>query len=177
MRFIAIVSSFALLSACSLWPFAQSKDEPPMPPSSELAIPVLELPGPQSDPAARDGDKSTPYRFADVVAVDVTPQSHGVWSSWDEHQHRWRLEIRSAGALSLNLHFSEFELPAGAKLTIFNPAQPAARAEFGMANNRSHGQLWTPQFLGDHVQLDLVTDPQLKSAIKLRLKTVNVGFR
>ena len=46
--------------------------------------------------------------FAENMAVDVSPATHGSWEDLGHGQLLWRLRVPSAGAKSLNLGFDEF---------------------------------------------------------------------
>ena len=59
----------------------------------------------------RDG-----FHFAYKFMTDYTPDNSGVRFTTAEGTKVWRLGIHSAGALSLNVLFSQYELPEGAQL-------------------------------------------------------------
>ena len=47
-------------------------------------------------------------QFAHPMEVDIDPDSHGRWETADNGNLVWRLRIRSATALSLNLGFDRY---------------------------------------------------------------------
>src|SRR5437867_77680 len=51
-----------------------------------------------------------PPRFALPRERRLTPQDSGTWENLDADTLLWRLRLRSPGALSLNLGFSQFRM-------------------------------------------------------------------
>ena len=81
-------------------------------------MPVLDIPAIKATEAAR-GDEPRPYKFGENMYVDYSLQNSGTWEEL-ENGRLWRLAIKSEGAFSLNLIFSDFFMPAGAKFFIYN---------------------------------------------------------
>ena len=114
--------------------------------------------------------------FATARLVDVAPHSAGKWEvSGDEA--RWDFTLRSEGARSLNLGFSEFRLPPGGALTIRDPSGESKPVTFTDRDHDTHGQLWTPLFATDTLHLALSVPAPLASEVRLRLSKSNHGFR
>ena len=78
------------------------------------------------------------FRFAYPVEVELNMQNSGSWSEFYGHRV-WNLRISSLGALSLNLIFSEFEIPVGARLFIFNSDKTIVRGAFTSQNRHRLG--------------------------------------
>ncbi len=121
-------------------------------------------------------------RFAQSLAVDMTPLNSGEWEDLDANHLVWRLRVQSRGALSLNFGFSEYNMPAGGRLLVY----PAALARtddqslvrtFTAADNESHGQLWTPIVPGDEAVIEVVVPRDKAGQLKLRLAKVGHDYR
>ena len=83
---------------------------------------TISLPSLQHEPLIKKAvalEESGVYRFATSRNVSVQPVSHGTWSSTDNIS-TWKFNLKSSGARSINLTFSEFNLPEGAALSIAN---------------------------------------------------------
>jgi lysyl endopeptidase len=117
-----------------------------------------------------------PFRFAVPVPVNVTPATHGAWDSLPDGRQRWRLQVTSAGANSLNFAFTRFELPQGASLTIASADGRDVRGPYGPEDS-AQGQLWTPIVRGNTALLELLLPAGAPDAVDLRLTAVNHGFR
>ena len=148
-------------------------------PSLALAAPrVLDLAGP--DKAAllaedRARDDGGPERFAWPRDLSLTPDDGAGWDRLADGSHRWRLEIRAPGALSLNLGFARFRLPWGGELRLSGERGPDR--VFTAADNRPHGRLWTPVVLGDAALLTLTVPAGDRDLVELELARVSRGYR
>ncbi len=125
-----------------------------------------------SDRALRPG----PTRFAAAIAVDFDLENAGTWEQLDDGGRLWRLRIASPGALSVNLGFSRFDLPAGAGLWIYDPRGSHVEGPYTRRHRSRDGQLWTPVILGDEVVVE-VHLPAGAGDARVELGSVNHGYR
>ncbi len=116
-------------------------------------------------------------RFAAPLPVRVSPWTHGAWEALGDGRAVWRLRLASDGALSLNLGFTRFFLPPGARLFLYSPDLRHVRGPFTAADNHDHGQLWTPVVFGDAVVVELVVPEAERGAVVLELTSVNHDYR
>ena len=121
-------------------------------------------------------------RFAVPEPVAVTPENAGTWETLDERFMLWRYRITAPGALSLNLGFTRYELPKGARLNIY-PADTAGKSDprgflsFDSKDNELHGELWTPVVLADDIIVELLLPTANRYDYALNLTSVNKGYR
>lgn len=111
--------------------------------------------------------------FAVAIPVKITPVSKGIWTT-ENGQSVWRTRISSPGAKTLNLGFSEYNLPTGAELYLLS-----AKDRFGpftAADNEDHNQLWTPMLRGDELIVELRVPTASVDQVQLRLSFVNHDF-
>ena len=128
---------------------------------------------------ARDAAEHRPGvapSFAEPVAVELTPKQRGTWDL-DDGVLRWRLRVRSEGALSLSLGFVRYSMPAGGSLEIYTPDGAHRHRPFTAADNEDHGQLWTPLLPGDQMVIDLRLPVDALSELELRLGRVLHGYK
>lgn len=121
-------------------------------------------------------------RFALPQAVSISPENAGVWEELDSRFLLWRHRISAPGALSVNLGFSAFRLPKGARLTIHpadatGPDDPRGVRTFTDRDNEAHGELWTPVILGDEIVIELVLPAESRHDYGLELASINRGYR
>ena len=116
-----------------------------------------------------------PPKFAEAIPVDIGPETHG---RWDQSGDRsiWRFRLRSPGAYSLNLGFSEYQMPAGGELYIYDPYQKKTTGPFTPADNETHNQLWTPIFPGDELVIEVQLPSRQREELQLKLAFVNHDF-
>lgn len=118
-----------------------------------------------------------PPRFAQPIAVDLTPENSGSWEEGAPGELVWRLRVRSEGALSLNLGFGRYVMPAGGRLYVFAPDGSRIIGPYTAAENADHGQLWTPIVFGDEVVVELDVPAARRRAVELRLTTVGHDYK
>ena len=119
-----------------------------------------------------------PLRFAEPFAVDAGPASHGRWETADGGRTAvWRLPVRSAGAVSLNLGFTRYRMPPGGRLFLHAPDGGEVVGPFTEADNEPHGELWTPVISGGEAVVEVSMPAERAGELELRLGSVNRGFR
>ena len=153
---------------------------------SAEAIPVFEAYWTDVDLARlEDVDRSAqglPPRFALPEQVAITPQDAGLWQDLDKDHQLWRLRLEAPGALSMNLGFSEFDLPRGARLSIY-PVDYQGLEDirgvrvFSELDNRPDGTLWTPLVQADAIVLELLMPRSERADYRLTLDSINKGYR
>ncbi len=86
------------------------------------------------DSLNEDGLKGS-YRFAYKFMTRFDRSNSGHSFTLADGTKIWRLGICSPGALSLNVLFTEFEIPEGARLFLYNPDQSHILGSFTHQNN------------------------------------------
>ncbi len=125
----------------------------------------------------RREEDGEPFRFAESRQVDLSPDSAGSWEMQPDTGRLWRLRLACPGALSLNLGFTEYRLPRGARLMVFAADGTGPALVFDHRDNRDHGQLWTPVLLTDELVVELRLPPGQDGDWLLRLGRVGCGYR
>jgi len=115
-------------------------------------------------------------KFATPFEVAFNPLTHGNWETLSNDLAVWRLRISSETAYSLNLGFSEFFLPHGAKLIFYSEDKKYVWGPFTPADNDEHEQFWTPVFKGDKLVVELQLPKEQKPHLKLKINWVNHDF-
>jgi hypothetical protein len=121
--------------------------------------------------------QALPPRFAVPHERRLTPATAGTWENLDEGTLLWRLRLRSPGARSLNLGFTQFRLPAGASLHLYSADRGHVVRPFTHADNEPHGELWTPVVRTDDLVLELATPSAELEHVQVELAWINVGYR
>jgi len=149
------------------------------------AVPAFgALPVDRAAAAAEDAGRAEaglPPRFALPQVVDLSPETAGSWEDLDERFTMWRLRVTAPGALSLNLGFTAYRLPKGARLTL-HPTDAVKGDDvrgvrvFTAADNEDHGELWTPVVVADDITVELVLPKESRHDYELRIGSVNRGY-
>ncbi|MCF8359120.1 MAG: T9SS type A sorting domain-containing protein [Prolixibacteraceae bacterium] len=116
-------------------------------------------------PALFPGQKL--LRYAHPFPVNVSTANTGEWLVQDGFRV-WQLEIESEGAYSLQVIFSKFKLPAGARLFLFTRDKSFVLGAFTEANNKSFERLATYPVPGERVVIQY--EEPMSAAIKGELE-------
>lgn len=118
-----------------------------------------------------------PLRFAQPVALNITPDTHGDWEALIGGGRIWRLRLHSVGATDLNLGFSRFRLPPGATLHVISEDHDYYEGPYDSRDNKSHGELWLPVVPGDRAVIELYVPAVTDFPLELYLTQIGVGYR
>ena len=145
-----------------------------------VEVPVLDMKQIEDEDALlRAGEE--PPRYAIPNAVQITPTGFGSWERvtlpGGTERMVWRLRTRCANAVSMNLGFTQFNLPESASLFVHAPDHSFVIRPFTSQDNADHGQLWTPPVPGNEAMIELSVDPREQPAVQLELGSINAGYR
>ncbi len=138
-----------------------------------LVLPPLDRDGLRAANAvAMKGEALT---FAEPTEVSISPANAGVWDEPKPGMLRWKFTIERARSVSLNFGFTQYRLPAGAKLRVLDFKGNEALS-FTDRHNKDHGQLWTPVIAGERATIELTVPERAASFAKLQLSSINAAF-
>ena len=145
-------------------------------------VPVAEMPPVdvarlQDEDRANEGRKDIPWRFGHPIHVYFGLEDAGRWDTLPDGERVWRLKIRSAGAVSLNLAFDRFVLPPGAQLYVRSADGTTVLGAFTAANNKADGRFATTLIPGDEVVLEYLEPVVPAFPGELHLINVTHGYR
>jgi lysyl endopeptidase len=118
-----------------------------------------------------------PQRFALPTDVTITPNTDGTWEQLDDGGWLWRLRVDSPNATDLNFGFTRFRLPEGATLHLVSLDHDYFQGPYGAADNRDHGELWTPVIPGERAVIELYVPPEPEFEPELVLGSIGRGYR
>lgn len=123
--------------------------------ASNLHIPYVEMEPIDNQSALwrsqQGNDDFKSLEFAHKFYVNLSPQNSGVTFTTFDNTKVWRVGIRSSKAYSINILFSKFNIPEGAKLFIYNSDQTEVLGSFTHKNNSDINMLPTQPIEGDEV--------------------------
>jgi hypothetical protein len=118
-----------------------------------------------------------PRRVGFPMETDLSPANAGAWREMPGGGWRWRLRIRSEGALWTVLGFDEFRLQPGASLRAYDSATGAVLGPFTSDDLRPDGELWLPPMAGDTLVVELDWPAELRTEQPaVHLGTVTHGY-
>jgi hypothetical protein len=118
-----------------------------------------------------------PLRYGALLDVDVELSRDGLWDLLPDGRYVWRFRVLSPGAHSIGLEFSEFTLPEGGQVFLYDETLGTVHGAYGAENNQPNGQLQIAPFPGDSVIFEYVQPAVVHEAPRLRLGTVIYDYR
>ncbi|CAG5084127.1 T9SS type A sorting domain-containing protein [Parvicella tangerina] len=125
---------------------------------------------------ANAANKIGPYMFGYEHAVNYNLNNSGEWQTLDNGDKVWRIRIASPGALSLNFVFSDFKLPKGAHLHIYNADRSMVVGAYTHENNNPNDELGTELIKGDDATIEYYVPKSAASVGRLQLTMVVHGY-
>lgn len=116
-------------------------------------------------------------RFALPVEVKIDPFTYGSWTTLNDGSMHWRLVVSSPEAKSLNFGFTRYMMPLGGELRIHSLDKEQAIRPFTAADNKPHGQLWTPLLPTAEAVLELRVSAEGYRSLELELTHIGHGYR
>lgn len=146
---------------------------------SDVALhttPVPSLSALVAEDLIREAEGQAP-RYAVPESVQISPSSHGTWETLSDGRLIWRMRIEAPRALSINLGFERYQMPAGGQLHLYSSDLQRFVRPFTSADNELHGQLWTPPVPTEELVLEVVLPAETLDQLELVLTQIGYGYR
>ncbi|MGB5105623.1 MAG: trypsin-like peptidase domain-containing protein, partial [Candidatus Zixiibacteriota bacterium] len=118
-----------------------------------LIMPAVDVQALLAEDAAEES-KALPFRFGAPFDVNYSLDNSGTWEDLPDGGRIWRITIASPGAYSINLLYSKYRLPEGAKLFVYNSDRTYVIGAFTAKNNKPHGEMATQPVAGDEITVE-----------------------
>jgi len=123
------------------------------------------------------GNRVGGLTFAHKFFVNLTPENSGITFHTEDGTKVWKVGIRSTNAYSLNILFSEFTLPEGAKVFLYNSDRSAILGAFTNENRPNGGELSVSPVDGDELTIEYQEPADAAFSGKICISEVNHDFR
>jgi lysyl endopeptidase len=120
---------------------------------------------------------SKPFRFAKGFDVSLSINNSGKWEILDNGDRIWRLGIKSPGAYSINILFSEFDIPEGAEVFIFNSKLSHIIGAFTSQNRSESGILATAPVRSDIIVVEYYEPKNISKFAKLTIGSIGHAYK
>ncbi len=121
------------------------------------------------------GEKG-PYRFGFNHATDLGMDNSGVWHTLRNGDRVWRLAIECPGAFSINFRFSEYVVPEGGRVFVYN-LEGIKLGAFTAESNPGHTTLGVSQLPGDRIIVEYFEPAEVAGTGRLRIDQVTHAYR
>jgi lysyl endopeptidase len=130
-----------------------------------------------AEDAINDVEKASPWRFGYSHVVNFGLDNSGLWQTLPNGDRIWRINLESPQALSLNVLFSEYELPQGAFLHLYDKDKKQINGAYTSQNNSPAAELGTMPINNEAITIELYEPRAVQNQSRLRISTVVHGYR
>lgn len=142
------------------------------------AVPVVEMPAFDVQKCyEEDSISPTPFRFAKPFVVDLSTENSGVWDTLQNGDRLWRLCVKSKGAYSINVIFSEFELPEKAQVFIYSIDSIDILGAYTSENNSSSNVLAVAPVSGEEIIIEYYVPFNTAYCGKLKIGQISHDYK
>jgi hypothetical protein len=158
-------------------PYGDKAEKRGMPLAVTAHLPAVDVAALMQEDAARaaEGIKG-PFRFGFEHATNFTLQNSGSWFTMPNGDRVWRLALQCPGALSINLQFSNYVVPEGARMFLYNDAG-SVRGAFTAQSNPGHTAFGTAPLEGGRITVEYIEPQAVAGQGSLTISTVVHGYR
>lgn len=158
-------------------PYGDKAEKRGMPPAVAVHLPAVDVAALMAEDAARaaQGIKG-PYRFGFTHATDYTLANSGSWWTMPNGDRVWRLTLDCPDALGINLQFSNYVIPEGARMFLYNEARKVLGG-FTAQSNPGHTAFGTVPLPGERITVEYIEPAALAGQGQLTISGVIHDYR
>ena len=97
---------------------------------------------------------SKAVQYAKTFKLDLSINNNGNWKILEDGTKLWFLGLKSKKAYSIGIIFSEYKIPPGSKLFIYNSKKTHLRGAFTEKNNKPGKSLTIAPVIGDEIIIE-----------------------
>lgn len=131
----------------------------------------------QKEEDASDKALGLPLRAVEILPVDIDLNRDGNWKTLEDGTRILNMTIESPGALATMLYYSQFEIPSGGKLFIYNPDKTQVLGAYTEKTNPTGGMFATELVAGDELILEYVNIKDNDSELPdIKISGIGYGY-
>lgn len=139
-------------------------------------MPEFDLAAIRAEDAINDAAKDAPWRFGYKHSTAIS-FDQGIWMNLPGGNRLWRTEIRSEGAMTINLLLEDVHFPEGAHFYMYDKNQTNRVGAYTARNNREDGLLGTELVHGDHIIVEYFEPASVSGQGSFTIASVVHGYR
>lgn len=144
-------------------------------------VPVVAVPTLSYDKLLKEDEedekKSVSPRFGHLHDVEYTLENSGQWETLTNGDRLWRLTIYAPLARTINLNYSQYDVPKGAKLHIYNNNRSDVLGPFTHMNENIDGQFATGFTKGEYCTLEYYEPAEVKGQSTIAINGIIHGYK
>lgn len=129
-----------------------------------------------SDDLRREEEGLLPL-YARFIRLEIDPTHHGTWTELPNGDGLWRLGIRSAGALALELFCQDYDLPEGATLYLYDAESEQIHGGYTAYNRQPDGSFSSDMIHGDLLYIEYNEPAAFRGEGFFRISDVAHAYR
>ena len=130
-----------------------------------------------SEDAINDSRKDIPWRFGFKYEVNFDLQNSGHWTTLSNGDRVWQLAVECEGAITINLLLSNYHLPKGAYLYLYDENKTNRVGAYTDNNNRKDGELGTELVHGDKIIVEYFEPAIVANQGSFTISNIIHGYR
>lgn len=142
-----------------------------------IKLPAFDVEKLLAEDKINDADKTKAWRYGYEFLVDNNLNNSGEWTVLNNGDRVWRIRYQSAGAKTMNFLFSDYFMPAGAKVYLYNEDRTDLLGAYDAAQNNEKRELGTWLVSGDDIWIEYFEPAAVKGQGKLEVFKVVHGYR
>lgn len=142
-----------------------------------VVMPKFDLEALQKEDAATDKQKDKPWRYGFEFLVDNNLNNSGVWTTLPNGDRVWRIHYVSKGAKTINFLFSDYYMPKGANVYLYNSDRSDLLGAYDAGQNNDERVLGTWMVTGDDIWIEYYEPAAVAGSGKLEIFKVVHGYR
>ncbi len=140
-------------------------------------MPSFDLEKQLESDAYNHANKLGPYRFGYEHITNFSLLNSGVWEILSNGDKLWRIKLKCSGALSVNIIFNDFKLPAGSHVHVYNEDHSMVIGAYTSENNNQNDMLGTDLLKGEVMIVEYFEPLNVKGQGRLLIGMVVHGYR
>lgn len=145
-------------------------------------IPIIEMPGFDQELAhfedsINEANKIGPWRFGYEYITNYALNDNGIWTDLPNGDRVWRTIINCPGAQTINLQFSNFNIPEGAYLYLYDVDRTNVVGAYTSENHNPDGLLGTELVHGDEIIVEYYEPAVVINQGDFNISMVVHGYR
>jgi lysyl endopeptidase len=125
---------------------------------------------------ALPGNRIGGLKFAHTLFTNLSPENAGATFTVGDSIRVWKVGVRSPGAYSLNVLFSEFDLPDGASVYVYNDDRSTVLGGFTNQNKPDGGEFSVAPVEGDALTIEYHEPIDAAFRGRLRITEINHDY-
>lgn len=158
-------------------PYGTRTDGGGLAPAAVVHLPNVDVDALFAEDAARSASRMKgPYRFGYTHHVQYGLANSGTWTDLPNGDRVWRITLVCDGAIGINFAFSDYQVPAGARVFVYNAAGEV-RGAFTAESNPGSTQLGVAPIPGERITVEYIEPTDVRGQGRLLIGDVTHEYR